>query len=265
MIELYLENKVGAFMKKRSILLLTIMLGVFLFIGNVKAEEDRTCNAVSLNELRTAAANIKVSYVPGSKTVNEGTDPNSGFSQDVEYKHLDVKLYNLTDKLYVRVETSGNKVNGDEMIVSARNIGPDGAVTIRQQAQTETITYTFKVYSDSYGCSTKTLRTIRLTLPRFNFYSQLDICQDIPDYYLCQEYTTYKVDGSTFYTKVDDYKAKLLAQEENKNGVDLDDNTGIISKAVSTVSRNKYIVAGIVVIAGVIATIYIIKRKKSDL
>ncbi len=264
MIELYLENKVGAFMKKRSILLLTIMLGVFLFIGNVKAEEDRTCNAVSLNELRTAAANIKVSYVPGSN-VEEYNEGGPIGVDTLPMRHLDVKLYNLTDRLYVRFETSGDKIGSEKNVLTYRNIGPDGAVTIRQQAVTETVTYTFKVFSDAYGCSTKTLRTIRLTLPRFNFYSQLDICQDIPDYYLCQEYTTYKVDGSTFYTKVDDYKAKLLAQEEKKNGVDLDDNTGIISKAVSTVSKNKYIIAGVIVLAGVIATIYIIKRKKSDL
>ncbi len=253
-------------MKKRNVLLMILMIGVFFFIENVKAEEDLTCNAVSLNELRTAAANIKISYVPGTKTVKGEYDPEYNDPIEEEYNYLDIKIYNLTNDLYVGVDVSGNNVTSEEdLTVSSIDAGADGAVTIRQLSENELITYTFTVLSDKYGCSSKVLRTIRLTLPRFNWYSRLAVCEDIPDYYLCQDYTTYQIDGSTFYDKVDEYKAKLLAQEENKNGIDLDDNTGIISKTVSTVSKNKYIIAGVLVIAGVAATIYILKRKKSDL
>ena len=90
------------------------------------------------------------------------------------------------------------------------------------------------------------LRTIKLTLPKFNFYSQLAACQDIPDYYLCQEYTTFEVDGATFYNKVDEYKAKLLTLEE-AGDMELDNN-GIVSTAISTVSRHKYAIVGVVLI-----------------
>lgn len=270
MIELYLENKVGAFMKKRSILLIILMIGMFMLTKNVYAEEDRTCNAVSLNELRTAAANVKVSYVPGAGTISGGTggsEYGDGIEDNmvVDAKYLDVKIYNVTEKLFVRVNVRGNRVVDDEKVLTYRHIAPDGSITIRQPSQSELMTYTFTVFSDSYGCTNRILRTIKLTLPRFNYYSQLSMCQDIPEYYLCQEYTTYKVDGSTFYDKVDEYKAKLLAQEEDKNGIDLDDNTGVISKTLTAVSNHKFVVVGIVVLIGVIVTIVILRRKKSDL
>ena len=93
----------------------------------------------------------------------------------------------------------------------------------------------------------------------------MDICEDIPDYYLCQSFVTYDIDGSTFFKKVEDYKAKLLVNDGDKEGIKTDDNTGIVSKTISSVSKNKYIVVGIIVVVGVIVTIFVLKRKKSDL
>lgn len=263
MIKLYLENKVGAFMKKRSLVLIIFIIGMFMLRCNVYAAEDRSCNASSLNELRTAAANVKVSYVP-TTLYTDGRGNVTDSEESVETKYLDVKIYNVTEKLYVRVNAVGKRVTDDEKIVSYRNIAPDGSITIRQPVQNDIMTYTFTMFSDAYGCVDKTLRTIKLTLPRFNYYSQLGVCQDIPEYYLCQEFTTYNVDGLSFYDKVDEYKAKLLEQEE-KGELIVDDNTSIISKAASAVSNNKFIIVGIIVLVGVIVTIVILKRKKSDL
>lgn len=250
--------------KKNNFLMLTFMLAMSLFIGlkMVYAEDDTTCNAVSLNELRTMAANIKVSYVPTTIKENMPYDEESG-TDYMTVRYLDVKIYNITSKLYVRTEASGENTTSSTRVVSLKNVGADGAATIRHKAINQPITYTFTVFSDAYGCTGRTLRTMKLTLPRFNYYSELDICQDIPDYYLCQQYTTYKVDGATFYDKVDEYKAKLLAQNENKENTD--DNTGIISKTISSVSKYKYVVVGVVVAVGVVITVVILRRKKSVL
>lgn len=250
--------------KKNNFLMLTFMLAMSLFIGlkMVYAEDDTTCNAVSLNELRTMAANIKVSYVPTTLQEEIPYDEESG-ATSMTTRYLDVKIYNITSKLYVRTEAGGDNLTSSTHVISLKNVGSDGAATIRQKAINQPITYTFTVFSDAYGCTGRTLRTMKLTLPRFNYYSELDICQDIPDYYLCQQYTTYKVDGATFYDKVDEYKAKLLAQNENKENTD--DNTGIISKTISSVSKYKYVVVGVVVAIGVVITVVILRRKKSVL
>lgn len=246
-------------MKKTKNLLLIVILSVFLCAGTVYAEEDLTCNATNLNELRTMASNIKVSYVPNVVERNDAPSPEHGVDI-TRTRVLDIKIYNITSKLYIVASPTGSNVKPEEVIVTLANVAPDGSATIRQPAQSENMTYTFKVFSDAYGCSTKVLRTFKLTLPRFNYYSELDICQDIPEFYLCQQYTTYKVDGSTFYDKVDDYKEKLSVQS-NGNGVIAEDNS-LVSNALSSMSKNKYIIVGIIVAIGVVLTILVLRKKK---
>lgn len=247
-------------MKKYFYGLLFMMILSFMIGTNmVFAEEDTTCNAVSLNELRTMAANVKVSYVPTTIDEKVEMDEESGSDILTTY-YLDVKVYNITSKLYVKTEASGSNVTSSEHLLSLLNVGADGAATIRQRALNQPVTYTFTIFSDEYGCTGRILRTMKLTLPRFNYYSELAICQDIPDYYLCQQYTTYEVDGATFYDKVDEYKAKLEAQNEEL--ANSEDNTGFVNKAISSISKYKYVVVGVIVVIGVVATTLILRKNK---
>lgn len=264
MIELYLENKVGAFMRKRCFLLLIVILSIFMFVGKARAEEeDRTCNAVSLNELRTKAANIKVTYEMGIK-YGEIVKTEDGEEGHPYTRYMDIKIYNITSDLYVLVE--GDDLGEEKSAIATLDkVGIDGSATIRVKLVDKIRTYNFSVFSDSYGCSSQTLRKLRLTVPRFNYYSDLEICKDIPDYYLCQQFVTYDIEGSTFMNRVQDYKAKLLSNDADKEGIKTDDNTNIVSKAVSSISKHKYIVVGGIVLVGVIVTIFILKRKKSEL
>lgn len=245
-------------MKKRENLLLIIMMAFFLFIGNVRAADDEnTCKPTTLSSLRSMAANVKVTYVPVTETIQYST-PNVETGGTEGYRnYLDIKIYNVNTKLEVTVTA-----NGVEEIVTSNNVGADGAITLRQVPQNEVVNYTFTVRSYEDGCHGNVLRTLKLTLPRYNFYSQLGACADIPDYYLCQEYTTYKVDGATFYDKVDEYKAKLLTLEEKEQK---ENNTGLVSQAISSASKYKYVIVGVVVVVGVLLTIFILKRKKSVL
>lgn len=244
--------------KRKNFLLLIIMMAFFLFIGNVRAADDEnTCKPTELSELRSMAANVKVTYVPVSVT-EELEQPNFETGVSVSEKnYLDIKIYNVNTKLLVNV--SANGILED---YTSADVGADGAITLRQVPKNEVVTYKFEIRSFEYGCYDNVLRTIKLTLPRYNFYSQLGACADIPDYYLCQEYTTYKVDGATFYDKVDEYKAKLLTLEETE---EVENNTGLVSQAISSVSKYKYVIVGVVVVIGVLLTIFILKRKKSVL
>jgi hypothetical protein len=84
-------------------------------------------------------------------------------------------------------------------------------------------------------------------------------CDGISDYYLCHEYTTYDIDGATFYDKVDEYKSKLLTSQ---NGVDSADNNTLISKTFNGISKYRYLIVGVIVAVGVVATMVVLKRKK---
>ncbi len=243
--------------KRKKYLLFIIMLAFFLFIGNVRAADDLNdvCKPTELSSLRSMAANVKVTYVP-VKFEEKLDTPNFETGNTVRINnYLDIKIYNLNTKLEVTITAPG--VNEIRRVDSA---GVDGAITLRQVPLNETVTYKFEVRALN-GCHSHVLRTLSLTLPRYNFYSQLSACNDIPDYYLCQEYTTYKVDGATFYDRVDEYKAKLLTLEEKENSID----NGIVSKTISGISKYKYVIVGVVVAIGVLLTIFILNRKKSVL
>ncbi len=243
-------------MKKRNKLLIMLFL-LFVGITSVRAEES-VCTPSQLSKLRSAAANVKVTYMPVTDvgTVNQGNGEVD--SSALTYRYLDVKIYNVSEELYVQVNNGNQKWS-----FNSNDIMADGSITIRQPASsTNTYNYVFEIVSYRYGCSLETLRTIRLTLPKFNVYSDLEICQDIPDYYLCQQYTTYSVDGSTFYNKVDEYKTKLLALEEEKIS---EENNSVITNSLSKISKYKYLVVGIIVVIGVVLTVIVLKKKGSVL
>ncbi|HAB66905.1 MAG TPA: hypothetical protein DCE23_06015 [Firmicutes bacterium] len=189
----------------------------------------------------------------------------SGEMVSTKEQLLYIKIHNMNSKLYITYEVSGNNLinnPNDNKILTLEDVGPDGAITLRHTQISEMATYTFKIASDSYGCGNKILRTVRVTLPKFNYYSRFTVCQDIPEYYLCKPFVNFNPDNDKdFDEKVKAYKEKLA--EQRKNNEDEDDGNPI-SDVVSSVSKYKYLVVGIVVAVGVVITILVLKRKRSD-
>lgn len=243
-------------MKKENIFLMIIMaVSTFMFTSTVfAAEKEKTCTAMQLGELRELASNIKVTYFPRTMIVDTSEDIETGATKYTA-RYIDIKIYNMHSKLYIDVQNDSNFKD----VVSIANLASDGTITFRQDMVSKKVNYVFKVMSDEYGCQGNTLRTIKLSLPMYNSYSELEICSEIPEYYLCQEFVTSPVDGATFYDKVDAYKAKLLEQNKN-NG---EDNTGGINKTFASASKYKYLIVGVIVALGVIITIVIIKRREN--
>lgn len=243
-------------MKKENIFLMIIMaVSTFMFTSTVfAAEKEKTCTAMQLGELRELASNIKVTYFPRAMIVDTSEDIETGATKYTA-RYIDIKIYNMHSKLYIDVQNDSNFKD----VVSIANLASDGTITFRQDMVSKKVNYVFKVMSDEYGCQGNTLRTIKLSLPMYNSYSELEICSEIPEYYLCQEFVTSPVDGATFYDKVDAYKAKLLEQNKN-NG---EDNTGGINKTFASASKYKYLIVGVIVALGVIITIVIIKRREN--
>jgi len=245
-------------MEKNKFLLLTIMLVSFLFIGIVNAEED-ICSSADLNMLNKEAANIKVTYIPN--LVPAGTkDAETADKTTMKYV-LDMKVYNLTKNFILRYDYSGNGIISGTFYRNINHVGKDGAVTVRQNNIGKVINYSITAVSNYGNCSGRDIRSIRITLPMHNYYSDMAICQGIQDYYLCQPYITSEIDTASFYDKVEQYKAKLL---DNSNIEVDEENNSVVSEALTGIKKNKYLVVGIIVAVGVIATIVILKRKKSE-
>lgn len=215
------------------------------------------CTFARKEELRATAANVVVSYVP--VTTKETITHENGEVGELYNYYLDIKIYNVNTKLVIRAK---DKTSGEEAYLDYHDLGADGTITIRVPSSTEQVrNWEFKVYSYLYSCFTEPIRTIKLTLPMYNVNSDLNICDDIPDYYLCRQYITSQSDLEDFYKYVNAYKEKLDERE-------IDDNnkqTGGINNVVSKIKDYKYLIVIILIIIGIITTVIIVlKRKKSD-
>ncbi len=249
---------------KKKMIVFYMILALFLFMGNAKAEEEEDlCSSVQLSELRSEAANVKVTYVTGEEieTTNE-PDPEIGVNK-LRKHYVYIKIFNINSRMAVRVTPSGSGVSANQMVVDSSMVDLDGVITLRQPASDVNVNYQFNVYSLYGGCSGRTLRTMKLTVPKFNIYSELDICSDVPDFYLCLQYTNYNIDSATVYNRIEDYKARLSTQNVDEENSDGKNNT--LSKTMTSISKYKYIIVGVIVAIGVVITVILIRRKKSVL
>lgn len=243
-------------MKKENVfLMIMVVVSLFMFTGTVFAEKkDEVCPAIKLAELRSMASNVKVTYAPVTEIKEIPGDNETGATK-YSSRVVVIKVYNMNTRLYLDVSNN----EGYKQVVTADRALKDGTIGFKQEKLDRKINYTFDVKSTEYGCDTVVLRTIRVSIPMYNKYAELDICADIPEYYLCQEFVTAPVDGATFYDRVDAYKAKLLEQ-----GQDIEeDNTSGVNKTFANASKYKYLIVGIIVALGVVITIVIIKRKEN--
>ena len=115
--------------------------------------------------------------------------------------------------------------------------------------------------TDKSGCSQKLNRTFYLTTPRLNEYYNFNICEEIPDYYMCQKFVTYEDKGLTDFIHVtNEYKDKKIAEEEELN-------KNFFEKLWSFIKDNKtiFITSTVVITTIGIGTVIIIKKKRKDI
>lgn len=251
---------------KKKILLLVLMICGLCFTINVFAEETESalCSLEKKNDLRVAASNVTINYQPVEIEDGVGIDDAGNASGVVSY-YFDVKIFNINSQLKVVVK-SANTENENEIVLTYKNMGQDGAITARKKAGYELSNLVFEIMgSDETGeCSIETLRTIKLTLPKYNDLAEREICTDIPEFYMCQKYISYDIKPETFSEEVRKYKEKKEKQESDSNAEVEDNNTGV-DKTADLINKNKFIIVGTIVLAGIIITVIIIRRKKSVL
>lgn len=250
--------------KKKSIKYIVSFVILFLVgIAFVNADDSVTCDTVTKGKIRQAAANIKANYIVEEE--EKSYEDEYGGTSTYADRFLVIKIYNVVSGMYLTVSSSvedaaKDKVTTVNQTLYMSDIGADGAISIKQDNFPYLVTYEINVYASiDSPCSGIKLRTINVTLPKYNTYSNLDACDGFSDYYLCQEYITFDIDGKTFFNKLDEYKAKVLDEENGTKGIE-DSTTG--SDIVSSVSKNKYWIVGIIIVIGVILTIVIVKKKQ---
>lgn len=224
----------------------TIFLTFFMMLTMVKAE----CSRSEKLDLNSKAANVKTNY----ELVADKIDYEDGVSS-IEY--FVINILNITEDTYVEVSNDFY----DEVKTYHYKDTENGNVRITWTDTDQIVNFTIKVYAEnSTSCGGELLKTSRMATPRFNNYYYLAICNDAPDFYLCQKYVTVdEVDESEFIEKIDSF----INGKVDKNGDEINPNENK-KGFLEILNENKwYIVGGVAVIgAGIGIAIYLKKTKK---
>lgn len=192
-----------------------LFLVSFCLMPSVKAED---CSYKRINTFQEKAAKIKVSY-----------------ENDIE-NQFTVFFRNMTKDVYIRDE--------------------EGATFFLNQLQTETTmvfnggyeggkSYRFFVYPiASDPCHEEKVRTIYVTLPKYNPYSVAAECAGIPEFSLCQKWTnTDGISEETFQQRIKEYKNELKTKYKAQQ-------TKQQTKSIAYYLRIYLLLVGVVIILG---------------
>ena len=249
-------------MIKKVIIFIVYFIVILFATTTVEAEESdidtgNTCTSESMATFNELASDIKVNYEFDEILVDTAED------EDSWYTKYDLKLiiYNFSDQMQGFIEATDTH---DAVYLSSDRKNKDGNIVIEIEDTTEVQNLNILFYADALGCDYK-LREITITLPRYNYYSTYAICDDIPEYYLCQKYVTYYIDGETFVDDVTNYKKKMASQKESTEIDFGEDNNTIINQTVSFFSKYKYVFLVIIIWIGVTLTFIILRKKKGGI
>ena len=191
------------------------------------------CRYDDLAYLKKLAANINYTY---SYVENNGT---VSFS---------VTLTNLQSNLYVVDLTKNSTYTYKDTEMTIDNY--EGGQVVK-----------YNIYTNAGECTDQILYTIVFTLPTYNPFYNDELCKDIPDYELCQKWSTHKLDYQGFKTNVKNYLSTLNNSDEEKK---LEETKELqYSKVLKFLSENYYIPLVVIIISiGVWMYIY---NKKSNI
>ena len=230
-----------------------IITFIILFLClNINVQAASLCSYTEQTELSGKASNVKATY----ELVEEEVEFTDGTFAIQKFK---VNILNVTKDLYVVVK---NNVTEDEITYRYTD-NVDGIIGFEWTLLDSVTTFTIQVYSSiNTNCPDEKYKTIYLTTPRYNRFSEMEICNSLDDFYLCQKYVTFQdIDKTTFLDKIDSFqKGEISNDGEN---LPPSDNLSILDKIINFVTDYiVFILGSIVIILVIIYVIHRIKTKK---
>ena len=253
---------------KKKVLFMFLLL--FTFFDICYAELDE-CDLNNRVRLREEASNIKISYEPimmycknddhGDLDSSNDTEvcgiipDEAGSNYDYEKYLINIVIYNMSNDFYL-VLNDGKNIN---KYIYDYEKDDDGIIRIMVMDLDEIRNVRVDVYGNDI-CHGYLVRKMKMTLPMYNYYSSFEECMDIKDYYLCNEFINFKMDGEYFRQHISEYKKNISDTNDSNLSLDGDENTSLTS-VINVINNYKYfIVAGIVLI-GCVITFIILKKK----
>ena len=232
-----------------------LLIGLLiLFLFTIVKVDALSCDYEERAKLNNEVKNIKVNYEVKEKELPKGVnvpDEYIGTDYVVKEEYFQINILNLTENEVVKVTNDKNK----NVITIKYSDTTDGNYSFDWDDLSAITKLSFEVLtSNKTGCSDESIKTLTLQLPRYNSYSQSNVCETMPDYYLCQKYVTYDyVDYSSFSNSI--AKEQTKRDEEKQKS-----NSGIWDFFKN--NKNVIIIGGIVVVVLVGGTIVYIKIRR---
>lgn len=200
-------------MKKNII---PVLLASFLMLISMSVKAQSTCSSAREMELSSLANNVNADYEEYDKLL----DPEVASTEDVgTTPAFYIKVYNLTSDLNLKVTLDGSK---NSTYVNSSDADADGIIYLDTSYANSVKNYTLTIRSNDSSCKNEILRTITITIPMRNYFATYSDCDDMSDFYLCQEFTTTDysdVSDKDFTTKLNDYKENKAAEEKKENSI----------------------------------------------
>ena len=237
-------------MKRKFLFFIALLLSFSL---SVKAS---TCSDERIIELSSQANNVNVTYV-GYDNVSEPYDnPLDDTQGDVNVvPSFYIVIYNLTDQLNAVIKDDTTKKS---TVVTSKD-AKDGVIYVDAGAASSVKNFTVTIRSNNSNCLNEILKTTTVTTPMFNKFYEYSLCEENPDFNMCQEYTFTdysNVRDKAFTEKVEEYKEQKKKEENNKK---------IFNRVLNFIVKYAWVFVAIAVLAAVGVIYFIIKRKKSRL
>lgn len=229
--------------------ILTFLISIFAFVDVFEATS--LCTYTEQNELKEKAANVKASY----EIMQETEEELDGVL--VNY-YINISITNVTDDFYVIVKNASI----EEKRYDSQD-AKDGIITIRWNDVYEIASFTIEVYSsNNVKCPDERYKTLYLTLPRFNEYSNRAVCNDLDDQDFCKQFVNFKtISEEEFYKKVSNFlKKEEIVENKEENSKEKEDAKNLIS----IIDDYKwYIIGGLSIILVILVIISVIRRKQN--
>lgn len=248
-------------MMKKIISGCLIFLFCILLCQRVNAAS--TCDYSEQVRLQNIASNVKASYEANVRETDEFADIDSINDPNGAYiieRYVDLTILNITEEIYITVETN----KSTEVQTYHYGDTNQGMLRISKENLDEIVEYKILVYSDHEQCKGDLLRTITVVTPKYNEYSEYGYCDSLPNLFYCQQFITTEITTNPVDIQMEmnrQYEALQKKEEETKN-----ESLSFWEKLGNFFKEHVFIISvviGIIIIAGVTATVIAIKKRRS--
>ena len=239
-----------------------VVLAFILFWPSI-IKAASSCSYSEQVELNSIAGNVKASYDVIEIKTGKAVNPDApGMPEiDIYKKGLKIKIINVSNDIYLKII---NKNTNEEKTYQASDL-QDGTIVFEYNDVNTITTYAIEIYANKYSCNGELIRTFDFVTPQYNFYSELEICNQYPDFYYCQEFVTVgeNISYDAFLNKVEELKEEKKQEEIEKEEIK---NKSFLKKLKDLYYNNKIVInliGCVIVVGGLTTTVIIIKKKRS--